>query len=78
MWVVGEEVPCLAAGVDDGVGAVETGDGAPVGAQAGPDVFHRVQLRAVGRQGQPGEIVGQVEGRRTVPSGTVGDQHRMG
>ena len=62
MGVVGEEVPCLAAGFDDFVVAVEYGDGELVGAQVGPDVFHRVQLWAVGRQGQQGEVFGDVQG----------------
>ena len=39
LWVVGEEVPGLAAGFDDVVVAVEHGDGELDGAQVGPDVF---------------------------------------
>ena len=55
MQIVGEEVPCVAAGIDDVVAGVEDGYdgyGELVGAQAGPDVPDRVQFRAVGRQGQ--------------------------
>ena len=60
--VVGEEIPCVAAGVDDVVVAFENADGEFVGAQVSPDVFDRVQFRAVWWQGQQGEIVGHDEG----------------
>ena len=43
LGVIGEEVPGVAAGLDDVVVAVEDGDGELVGAQVGPDVFDRVQ-----------------------------------
>ena len=62
VWVVCEEVPRVAAGVDDVVVAFEDADGEFVGAQVGPDVFDRVQFRAVWRQGQQGEIVGDDKG----------------
>ena len=41
LWVVGEEVPSLAAGVDDVVAAFEDADGEPVGAKVSPDVLDR-------------------------------------
>ena len=41
LWVVGEEVPSLAASLDDVVVAVEDSDGELVCAQVGPDVFER-------------------------------------
>ena len=61
MQIVGEEDPRVAAGIDDVVAGVEDGYdgyGELVGAQAGPDVPDRVQFRAVGRQGQQQEVVG--------------------
>ena len=58
MQIDGEEVPRVAAGIDDVVAGVEDDYGELVGAQAGPDVPDRVQFRAVGRQGQQQEVVG--------------------
>ena len=60
--VVGEEVSCVAAGVDDVVIDFENADGEFVGAQVSQDVFDRVQFRAVWRQGQQAEIVGHDAG----------------
>lgn len=75
--MVCEAVPCGAAGGDDGVVVVEDADGEPVGAQVLPDIFHRVQLRAVGREQDGGEVVGDDERRCPVPAGPVEQEDRM-
>ena len=77
-WVVGEEVPGFAAGVDDVVVAVEDGDGEFVGAQVSPDVLDGVQFRSVGRQVQEGYVVRDGESYRSVPASAVEDEERMG
>ena len=62
LWSLAKKFQCVAAGVDDVVVAFENADGEFVGAQVSPDVFDRIQVRAVWRQGQQGEIVGHDEG----------------
>src|SRR3954463_7212817 len=54
--IVDQEVPGLSAGVDDVVVGVPDPGAELVLAQVVPDVFHRVQLGTVGRQGKQGEI----------------------
>ena len=49
-----------------------------VGAQVSPDVFDWVQFRSVGRQVQEGYVVRDGESYRSVPSGPVEDEERMG
>jgi hypothetical protein len=52
---IGEVVPCAAAGLDDGVVVGEDADREPVGPEVLPDILDRVQLRAVGREGDEGD-----------------------
>ena len=58
LFVFGEEVPRVAALLDDVVVTVEDGDPELVGAQVGPDVFDRVEFRRVWRQGEKCDVVG--------------------
>jgi hypothetical protein len=78
LWVAGEEVPSLAAGLDDFFVIVEDGDGEFVGAQVGPDVFDRVQFGGIGWQVQERNVVGDDEGRGTVPSRAVENEDGVG
>ena len=43
-----------------------------------PEIFDRVQLRAVGRERQQGEVLGHQQGPGAVPAGLVEDDHGMG
>ena len=64
LFVFGEEVPRVAALLDDVVVGVEDGDGEFVGAQVGPDVFDRVEFRctfAAGRRSKHRPLVGGVD-----------------
>src|SRR3954454_21527182 len=54
--IVDQEVPGLSARVDDVVVGVPDPGAELVLSQVVPDVFHRVQLGTVGRQGEQGEI----------------------
>ena len=78
MWHGDELVPGLAYDVDDIVIGFEHAIREPVGANVLPDVFDRVQVRALGWQGQQGEIVGDDEGVRAMPARAVEDEHGMG
>jgi len=55
---------------------LEDGDGEAVGAEVGPDVLDRVQLRGIWREWQEGDVVGHAKGLRAMPSGSV--QHGNG
>src|SRR5215210_6385554 len=54
--IVNQEVPGLSAGVDNVVLGVPDPGAELVLAQVVPDVFDRVELGTVGRQGKQGEI----------------------
>jgi hypothetical protein len=74
--LVDETVPGKAAVIDDVVIGLEDAVGEPVVADELPDVFDRVErLR---RQRHQGDIVGDVELRRTVPAGLIEQQNSMG
>lgn len=65
-------VPGVAAGLDDGVVGFVDAVGEMVLAQELPDVFLGVQLRAVGRQEQQGDVVWQPQTiAGLVPTGAV-------
>ena len=53
----------------------------PVGEEGafleGEDVFHGIELRAVGRQPQPGNVGGDLRALRAMPSGSVEHEHGM-
>jgi hypothetical protein len=73
--VVDEPVPCLGTGVEDLVIAVPDTGGEFVGPQVVPDIVHRVQFWAVGRQGQQDDVAGQLEfAAGLMPAGTIADQ----
>jgi len=73
------QVPGSAARVDDVVIGVEDPVAERVAAQVGPDVLDRVQLRAVGRQVQQGDVAGHAQLVAVlVPAGTVEDEHGVG
>ena len=69
--IVGEEIPSLAAFVDDVAVVSEDGDGELVLAQVFPHVFHGVELRRVGRQRQKGNVVWRLEIRGGVVASTI-------
>jgi hypothetical protein len=71
---VSEEVPGLAAFVEDVGVAVEDGDGELVLAQILPDVLDRIELRSIGRQVQKGDVVGHVEIVCSVPTRPIEDE----
>ena len=50
----------------------------PVVAHELPDILHRVQLGRSWRQRQDGDVVGDRQLGRQVPTGLIDDQHRMG
>ena len=68
----------MAAVVEDVVVGVEDPVGEPVLPQELPDVLDRVQLRCFWRQGQEGDVVGDVELRRRVPPGLVEEDDGVG
>ena len=74
----GELVPALAAVGNDVVVGFEDAVGEPVVAHELPDVLDRVELGRAGRQRQKGDVVGDAEAGRDMPSCLVEDHHRMG
>ena len=66
--LVDEPVPSVAAMVDESVVGGEDAVGQPVVAQELPDVLLRVQLGALGRQLDDGDVGGHVELGRGVPA----------
>src|SRR5215207_3533089 len=74
-----EPEPCFGAGIDDRLVGIEHAVAELVAAQVGPDVLERVQLGAVRRQVQQGDVVGHAQpAAGPVPSGAVDGQHGMG
>lgn len=78
MGLVDEAVPCVAASLDDGVLVIEDADREPVGSQVLPDVLDRVQFRAIGRERDEGDVVGNDQRVSAVPAGSVEHQHGLG
>src|SRR5690242_12675890 len=70
-----EPVPRLAAGRDDGLVVRPDPQAELVLAQVLPHVLDRVQLRAVARQGQEGEVLGDGQPPAGVPAGAVEHDH---
>ena len=77
-WLVDEVVPGLAAQRDDVFVGFEDPVRQPVVAHELPDILHRVQLGRSWRQRQDGDVVGDRQLGRQVPTGLIDDQHRMG
>ena len=65
----------VAAVTDDVVIVLEHAVGEPVVAHELPDVLHHVQLRALRRQGQQGDVVRHRNVAGEVPSGLIKQQH---
>ena len=78
LWICSQPVPGVAAGGDDGLGVVQHAQAEEALAEVEPDPFHRVQLRAVGRQLDQGDGVGEVVGPDVVPAGAIEDDDGMG
>ena len=77
-WLVDDVVPGLAAQRDDVFVGFEDPVRQPVVAHELPDILHRVQLGRSWRQRQDGDVVGDRQLGRQVPTGLIDDQHRMG
>ncbi len=78
MWATHEGHSCVAAGVHDGVVSVEHAVAQLVLPQELPDVFHGVQLGAVGRQAQQGEVARHAQAPAgLVPARPIEHQQRM-
>ena len=77
-WLIDEVVPGEAAVVDDVVVGLEDPVGEPVIAHELPDVLDRVELGASRRQRQQGDVGGDDQLGRPVPSGLIEDDDGMG
>src|SRR5215213_10536379 len=78
VWVCGECVPCGTAGIDDGGVAVVDAIAEVVGPEKGPDVFHRVRPRRIGRQWQQADVVWHAQlAAAPVPARAVEGDHGM-
>ena len=60
-WLIDEVVPGIAAVIEEIVVGGEDAIGQPVVAHELPDVFDRVQFRALGRQGHEGDVCRHAE-----------------
>jgi hypothetical protein len=69
--VVGEEIPGLAAFIDDVLVVIIDGDGELVLSQVLPNVLHRIEFWRIGRQGQKGDVVWRLEIRSGMVSSAV-------
>jgi len=76
--VGGEPVLGCLAGVHDFRQAGENRVGKPMAAQIVPNPLARIELRAVTRQLQQGDITGHHETLAAVPAGTIEDHYGMG
>ena len=76
--LVDELVPCLAAVVDEIIVRFEDAVGEPVVAHELPDVLDRVELGAFRRQGENGDVGGNDQSRRQVPSGLIDQEDGVG
>ena len=73
-----EPIPGVAACLEDGIVGFEDPIAEFVAAQIGPDVFDRVQLRAVWRQVEQGDIVGDSQFiARLMPACAIDDEKSM-
>ena len=72
-----ELVPGVAAVVDESIEVIEHAVGEPVVADELPDVLLRVQLGALRRQRNDGDVVGHHELAGEMPSSLIYQQHRM-
>jgi hypothetical protein len=76
--LVDELVPCVAAVVDEIVIGFEDAVGEPVVAHELPDVLDRIELGAFRRQGENGDVGGNDQSRREVPSRLIDQEDGMG
>ena len=76
--VVGKPVPRHLAGIHDGRQAGKHRVGQPMAAQIVPNALDRIELRALRRQLQQGDIARHHESLAPMPTGTIEDQHGMG
>ena len=72
-----QAVPGVAAGVDDGLVAGEDQSVEEVMPEELPQIFDRVEFRAVGRQRQQREVVGDAQGLGAVSARLVEDDDRV-
>ena len=64
--------------IDDIVIAPEDPIVEPVLAQEAPDVFDRIELGRARRQGQEGDVLGQLQFWGGMPSGAIEEEDGMG
>ena len=60
-WFGGECIPSIAAGIDDGVVAVEDTIAELVLAQVLPDILDRIEFGRIGRQLEQADVVRHLE-----------------
>ena len=76
--LIDEFVPGVAAMIDDVLGGFEHAVGEPVVSDELPGILGRVQFGRLGRQEQDGDIGGQIELVRSVPTGLIHQQDGVG
>ena len=76
--VGGEPVPSGLAGIHDVGKATKYRVGEPVAAQIVPNPLDWIELRAIWRQRQQGDIAGHHKSLASVPAGPIEDHHGMG
>jgi len=76
--LIDELVPCFAAMVDEIVIGFENTVGEPVVAHVLPDVLNRVEFWGFWRQGDNGDVGGNDQSRRQVPSGLIDQEDGVG
>ena len=76
-WLIDELVPGFAAGGDDLLVGLEDQVGQPVVAHELPDVFGRIELRRAWWQGQEGNVGGDLQLVRGVPTRLIEEQEGM-
>ena len=76
--LVGQVVPGLARGLDDGFIGVEDTIGEPVLAEVLPDIFGGIELRGLGWQRHEGDVLRDAEFGSGVPCGLVEQHDGMG
>ena len=77
-WLIDELVPCFAAMVDEIVIGFENTVREPVVAHVLPDVLNRVEFWGFWRQGDNGDVGGNDQSRRQVPSSLIDQEHGVG
>jgi len=75
--IIGDEVPGIAAGLDDGVVIEPDLTREEAFTQIEPEPFDRVAFWGIGRQGQQGEIGWDDQALAAMPAGAVEQHHDM-